>query len=580
MSRTFQYDTLDVLNRAEKSADDWWANTLKNAKARTDLDQQEFKNAFENDKTMQTYGSDLFKTNNENIYKGTKASYDTMLEPDRYNTQKLTYGRDGLRAQDGIMQLQNAMSPENWAARVKVYDNNFQSPAAMLDANAASAGIADVGERNRIAGEVAQGYGGALGAQAVYGQNQRQANSLNIGNMIMGGSLDQANEHMARAGVNMKLETGQRPGTLVIVNPDGTRSAPMSASNAAKVFNDMTGGAAGQSQVYTDRTDAEFRKQDHETGLNNAKLAERNAHWQQQMQTAEGQRLNGALRAAEATGDKEKIQAAWNDVQSFQQRAGAAFDQGAGRPGQSFDMAGLMRSDEGMKLNRAYQEAAASGDKTKAAQAFAAVQAFKNKALTEHNIQAGVVNSPFVSDADLIKGAAPAPAAAAPAANGTGLLDTVSNWFKGQPAQTQTYAPPANAAPAPAAPTAKASVYQPVDSAEPQLWKPGQAVDDDSMAKIEQVRTAAESKLNQVRSDWQRANSLQGRGAVTDQMRQRIKAALDAAQADADRANSQYAGAKREWDRARGEAAYSPSRALQQSRAAAMDRDFVERYVK
>ncbi len=287
-------------------------------------------------------------------------------------------------------------------------------------------------------------------------------------------------------------------------------------------------------------------------------------------------RLNSAYQAAVKEGDKAKIAQAWNDVQSFQQRAGAAFDQGAGRTGQSFDMVGLMRSDEGMKLNRAYQEAAQAGDKAKAAQAFAAVQAFKNKALAEHNIQNGLTNSPYVSDADLIAGAAPQ----APAPKSTGVLDTVGNWFKGQPAQTQTYAPPANTAPAPAVPTAKASVYQPVDSAEPQLWKPGQAVDDDSMAKIEQVRTVAESKLNQVRSDWQRANSLQGRGAVTDQMRQRIKAALDAAQADADRANSQYAGAKREWDRARGEAAYSPSRALQQSRAAAMDRDFVERYVK
>lgn len=512
---------------------------------------------------MQTYGSDLFKTNNENIYKGTKAGYDTMLEPDRYNAQSAVYGRDGLRAKDQSMQLQNAMSPENWAARVKVYDNNFQSPAAMLDANATSAGIADVGERNRIAGEVAQGYGGALGAQGVYGQNQRQANSLNIGNMIMGGSLDQANEHMARAGVNMKLETGQRPGTLVIVNPDGTRSAPMSASNAAKVFNDMTGGAAGQSQVYTDRTDAEFRKQDHETGLNNAKLAERNAHWQQQMQTAEGRRLNAAYQAAVKEGDKAKIQEAWNDVQSFQQRAGAAFDQGAGRPGQSFDMAGLMRSDEGMKLNRAYQEAAASGDKTKAAQAFSAVQAFKNRALAEHNIQNGLTNSPYVSDADLIAGAAPQ----APATKSTGVLDTVGNWFKGQPDQTQTYAPPANAAPAPAAPTAQASTtYVPPSSQVKSVWNAEQPMNDDVLKNLVESRTKAVETFYEVKRDWERANSPRYRASVTDAQRANIKRELDAARAAFDRLNEEYATGKREWLRIKGNEAYSPYHSVAEKR--------------
>jgi hypothetical protein len=28
MSQTFQYDPLEILNRAEKSADDWWTSTV------------------------------------------------------------------------------------------------------------------------------------------------------------------------------------------------------------------------------------------------------------------------------------------------------------------------------------------------------------------------------------------------------------------------------------------------------------------------------------------------------------------------------------------------------------------------
>ena len=562
MSSTFRYDPLDILNKAEKSADDWWSNTLKNAKARTDLDQQQFKNAFENDKTMQTYGSDLFKTNAENVYKGTKASYDTLLQPDRYDAQRAVYGRDGLRAKDQSAQLQNAMSPENWAARVKVYDNNFQSPAAMLDANAASAGIADVGERNRIAGEVAQGYGGALSAQAVYGQGQGQANSLNLAGDISSGNLERANKALEGKGFGMKIVLGSTPGTVRIQHQDGTASGNMDLSAAASYVNDRTGGKPGQvqtafdnevrynrTQQAADRRLDEARRDDELRSLQvqyQATAKDLGANSPQAMQIAERMNNLTAMRYS-------------NGVQPP-----------AGPPKVNFQQ--LMQTEEGLRLNKAFQDAAQKGDKAETEKAWLAIRDFKRAAVVEQNIKNGMDSSPYVSDQDLVMFGTPKPA------EKKGLLDTVGNWFKGQPAPNRPYAPPANAAPAPAAPTAKASVYQPVDSAEPQLWKPGQAVDDDLMAKIEQVRTVAESKLNQVRSDWQRANSLQGRGAVTDQMRQRIKAALDAAQADADRANSQYAGAKREWDRARGDAAYSPSRALQQSRAASMDREFSTRY--
>jgi hypothetical protein len=100
MSQTFQYDALDVLTRAEKKADDWWTSTLKNAKARTDMDQAMIDNAFKNDKQFMTHAGDVFRTNADNVYRGTRATYDTILEPDRYDMQKKAYGRDGLRAQD------------------------------------------------------------------------------------------------------------------------------------------------------------------------------------------------------------------------------------------------------------------------------------------------------------------------------------------------------------------------------------------------------------------------------------------------------------------------------------------------
>ncbi len=572
MSQTFQYDPLEILNRAEKSADDWWTSTVRSAKARTDLDQQHFENAFKNDKQFMTHESDLFKTNNENVYKGTKASYDTLLEPERFDAQKSVYTRDGLKALDQSAQLRNAMSPENWAARAMVYDNNFQTPAAMLDANAATAGIMDQTERNRIAGEVAQGYGGALSAQGVYGQNQRQANSLNIGNMIMSGSWGQANEHLAKNGVNMQLASGGKDGTVVIVTPDGKRSAPMDPSNAAKIFNDMTGVRAGQSQAYTDQVSGLRDKRDHEMLINNAKLAERNAHVQMQMQSQEGRRLNAAYQAAVKEGDKAKIQEAWNDVQAFERRAGSTYDQSGGvyRPGVGqFDMQGLMRSDEGMKLNREYQTAAASGDKAKTAQAFAALNDFKRKALVEHNIQNGVDSSPYLSDTDLItNGAKPflrSQAPASPPGKSGGMVDTVAGWFKGDApaAQAPVYSPNQGAAQAPAP---AASSYVPPSSQVKSVWKSDQPMNDQVMQDLEHSRSKAVETFHEVRRDWERANSPRYRGTVSDTQRANIKRELDAARATFDRLNDEYATGKREWLRIKGQEAYSPYASVAEKR--------------
>jgi hypothetical protein len=330
MSNTFQYDPLDILDRAEKSADNWWSRTLDNAKKRTDMDQTLQDNAFKNDKRFMTYGSDVFKTNAENVFHGTKAAYDTALEPDRYDTQKAVYGRTGLQARNQSVELANGLTPDNVRARNMVNDNHWQSPAATLEANAASAGIMDQAERARMAGETAGQWDGALGAQAVYGQQGAQAGALNIGNMIMGGDLEQANENMAKNGVNMRIEAGDKDGTVVIVTPDGRKSAPMDPSNAAKIFNDRVGVKAGQSQAYTDKYAAEMRGYDNKMELNNAKLAQRESWKASKMQTEEGKRLNGAYQAAIKEGDRAKIQEAWNDVQAFQQRSVQEFDHGAG----------------------------------------------------------------------------------------------------------------------------------------------------------------------------------------------------------------------------------------------------------
>ncbi|PUE15490.1 hypothetical protein [Limnohabitans sp. WS1] len=506
MSQTFQHDPLDVLTRAEKSADDWWTSTLKNAKARTDLDQQHWDNAFKNDKQFMTHGSDLFKTNSENTYRGTRAQYDTMLEPDRYDTQKSVYGRDNLRAQDETWQLENAMSPTNRAARMSVYNDRFQSPAAALQAGVASAGIADTQQAARAAQDAAALMPGALSAQATYGRAATQAGSLNLANDIATGNFDRANEALAAGGFNMKIMPApNNPGKVVVVDEQGRASMPLEPSAVEAQFRDRTGTRQGNAGTYAQGVAGEQRKFDQETALNNARIAQRDRYTQARMSTEMGKRLTERLRNARTEEERANAQEDLDTYLSESPAGGAAYGTSGPQAPDGQSMRSIMMG-------------------TPAAQAAPAPAAQ----------------------------AAPVPAAPAAA-----------------PAAQSVYSPNQGVTHGSAPVRAHAPVI---------LWKPGQAVDDASMHHIEQAYVTANSKLKQVRSDWERANSLQNRAAVSPEVRERIKAVLDAVRAETDQVNSQYFGAKREWMRVRGEQAYSPSRSLQQTANESINRDFGARY--
>lgn len=517
MSQTFKYDALDILDRAGKSANDWWSNTIKNAKARTDLDQQHWDNAFKNDKQFMTHGSDVFKTNSDNVYRGTKAQYDTMLEPGRYNTQQSVYGRDNLRAQDETWQLENAMKPENMAARTAVYNDRFQSPAAVLQGNAASAGIADTQQAAMAARDAAAQMPGALSAQAAYGRTATQAGSLNLANDIATGNFERANESLAAGGFNMKIMAAPNdPGRVVVVDGQGRTSMPMDRSAVEAQFRDRTGTRQGNAGTYVQGAAVEQRKFEQEMMLNESKNALYDRQLQAKTVSEMGDRLSERVRNAKTEDERVEAQRDLDTYLRSHPAGGGAYS--FRTPGPSGD---AMRS-----------------------------------ILVGTPSTAPVVGKPN---------------APAPVANSGGLIDTVAGWFKGDaPAgNAPVYSPSQGATQLPAPASAQPSVT---------LWKPGQAVDDALMNQIEQAHVAANSKLNQVRADWERANSLQTRAAVSPEMRTRIKAALDAARAEADQVNSQYFGAKREWMRVRGEQAYSPSRSLQQTANEAMSRDFGARY--
>ncbi len=249
MSQTFKYDPLEVLSRAEKDSGDWWSNTLNNAKKRVELDQQVFDNGFKNDRLMQTYSSDLFKTNAENAFKGTKAVYDTMLEPDRYDKQHAVYGRDASSAMMEKQLYDWSQTPENSDARKVLVDNKWQTAAASLEGAAAAAGIADREQANQVAALTATYRPGALGAQATFGRQTTDTGSFNIGADIATGNFEGANKQLEQAGLGMAILPGKVPGTVVIRHGDGTTTVEMDQDAAARYVQDRTGQKPGQAQT-------------------------------------------------------------------------------------------------------------------------------------------------------------------------------------------------------------------------------------------------------------------------------------------------------------------------------------------
>lgn len=249
MSNTFQYDPLEVLNRAQRSADDWWSNTLNNAKKRTDLDQTHLDNAFKNDERQATYAPKIFATNAINQHLGTKAQYDTMLEPDRYDKMHAVYGRDASEANMEKQLYDWSQTPENSDARKVLVDNKWQTAAANLEGAAAAAGIADRQQANQVAAMTATYRPGALGAQATFGRQTTDTGSFNIGADIATGNFDGANKQLEQAGLGMAILPGKVPGTVVIRHGDGTTTVEMDQDAAARYVQDRTGQKPGQAQT-------------------------------------------------------------------------------------------------------------------------------------------------------------------------------------------------------------------------------------------------------------------------------------------------------------------------------------------
>lgn len=303
----FKYDTLDILDRAEKSASDWWSKTLDNAKKRTDMDQQLFKSAFDNDKLMRTHEGDVFRTGAENVYHGTKANYDTMLEPDRYNRDKSQMGRDTLRSDDESWQLRNAMTPENMDARRVVQNNRFQSPAAALEAGAAAAGIPDVQRAAQVGAMTATYRPGALSTQAEYGRTATQAGALNLANEVAAGNLSGANEALRAGGFGMEVRPGPTPDTVVIVDQNGRQSMPLDRSMAAATIRDRTGTRQGQAGAYLGKVEDQDRRFAQQSQLNTDRIAQRDRQLQFRANTELGKRL--ADRVKNARTDDERMAA-------------------------------------------------------------------------------------------------------------------------------------------------------------------------------------------------------------------------------------------------------------------------------
>jgi hypothetical protein len=459
-----------------------------------------FDNAFKNDKQFMTHAGDVFRTNADNVYRGTRATYDTILEPDRYDMQKKAYGRDGLRAQDEGWQYENAMKPENMDARKLVYDNNFQSRAAALEAGVASAGQPDAMQAAQAGQRAAFARPGALEVQGAYGRMATKAGNINLANDIATGNFDRANESLKDFGMQVMPAPGA-PGKVVVRDAQGRTSMPLDPSAVEAQFRDRAGIKQGQGGRYIEKSVTDARDFEQQRVLNDARLAQRDRDSAARANREMGRRLSERLRNAKTPEERQDAQ---DDLDTYlSANSGSAYGSGMQAPSSADMRSRMMGAPAG----------------------------------------------------------APAPAVAGTPAGTPAPA--------GAPAAKSVYSPNQGVTQG----SAPASAHAPVT-----LWRPGQAVDDASMDQIQQAYVTANSKLKQVRSDWERANSLQNRAAVSPEVRERIKAALDAARAEVDQVNSQYVGAKREWMRVRGEQAYSPSRSLQQTASESINRDFGARY--
>lgn len=397
MSQTFKYDPLEVLSRAEKDAGDWWSKTIDNAKKRTQLDQQHFDNAFKNDRLMQTYSSDLFKTNAENAFKGSKAVYDAMLEPDRYDTQKATYGMNTELAKMRGQDFAFANEAPNVDARRVLANNRYQSPAAQLEGAAAAAGIADRETANNVAAMTATYRPGALGAQATFGRQATDAGSFNIGSDIAMGSFESANQKLAKSGLGMQLEPGSDPAKVIIRFADGSTTPDLDQHDAANMIHDRTGQKPGQAQTYADRRETEARKFEQQWNLNQAKLDQKDRYVDFRRDSDERKTLVAVLNAANKSGDKERISRAEEDLRTFDSSGNASRAQAA----PSGNMDAMMK-----KAPTAQQSAPLP--------ASAAPVAAPAAAPVKYTPQPAAPAAPAAAPVERATASAPAPAAAAP----------------------------------------------------------------------------------------------------------------------------------------------------------------------
>lgn len=242
------YDPLAILERANAHASNWQSALDRAIAQQAATNNTAFADGFARDRVFQLYPSDLARMQAGNVYQAKLADMQTRLLPDQEDAQRSTYRLNASQSGLALQESQWAYSPDNTAARRTVLDDRLQSPAAQLRAGAATYGMIDPLQRDGVVYENLSQSPGALAARAAAAAPHAANEVGQVIDRLLTGDVATADAALARLGLGRI--NAQPDGKLVLVDPQGRSSMPLSTQEAAVVLQSRTGQPGTPLQAY------------------------------------------------------------------------------------------------------------------------------------------------------------------------------------------------------------------------------------------------------------------------------------------------------------------------------------------
>lgn len=242
------YDPLAILERANAHASNWQSALDRAVAQQTATNNAAFADGFARDRVFQLYPSELNRMQSGNEYQTKLAGMQTRLLPDQEDAQRTAYRLNASQNGLALQESRWAYSPDNAAARRTVMDDKLQSPAAQLRAGAATYGVIDPQQRETTIQGVLVQSPAALSAQAGAAAPYAATQVGQVIDRLLTGEVGAADAELQSLGLGRL--TQQPDGKLVLTDPQGRASMPLSAQEAAVVLQSRTAQPGTPLQAY------------------------------------------------------------------------------------------------------------------------------------------------------------------------------------------------------------------------------------------------------------------------------------------------------------------------------------------